>query len=96
MIECKVYNLAELKYALHISKRQWEERKEELLDWLKLYFDYEIQTKGHTYQFNVKEQYSEYEPMPRKNKAPEIIAFYGTEVDHILQYKPRNTGSNLV
>lgn len=42
MIECKVYNLAELKYALHISKRQWEEREEELLDWLKLYFDYEI------------------------------------------------------
>lgn len=33
--------------------------------------------------------------MPRKNKAPEIATFYGAEVDHILQYKPRNTGSNL-
>lgn len=84
MIECKVYNLAELKNALYISKRQWEEHKEELLDWLKLYFDYEIQVKGHTYQFNIKEQYNEYKAMPRKNKAPEMIAFYGTEVDHIL------------
>lgn len=37
----------------------------------------------------------EYEPMPRKSKLPEIMKFYANEVDHILTYKPRNTGANL-
>lgn len=96
MLECKTYNLTELKEILHISKRAWTERKEELLEYFKLFFDYEISiSKGGSYQFTIKEQYAEYEPLPRKTKVPEIKAFYEQEVDHILQYKPRNTGSNL-
>lgn len=95
MIECKTYNLTELKKVLNITKWQWEERKEELLEYMKLYFDYEIILKGRSYQFHIKEQYQEYEPMPRKTKAPEIKAFYEQEAEHILTYKPRNTGANL-
>ena len=95
MIELKTYNLTEFKRVLNISKRQWEERKEDLLEYLKLFFDYEITLKGRTYCFTVKEQYQEYEPMPRKNQCKEAMEFYAKEVDHILKYKPRNTGSNL-
>lgn len=95
MIECKTYSLSELKSVLKISKRQWDERKEELLEYMKLFFDYEITLKGRSYCFTIKEQFSEYEPLPRKTKVPEIMAFYAGEVDHILQYKPRNTGANL-
>lgn len=73
----------------------WEERKQELLEWLKWYFDYEIVMSGRTYNFIIKEQYMEYEPLPNKSKVPEIKAFYETEADHILQYKPRNTGANI-
>lgn len=94
-IECKEYNLTELKTALKITKRQWEERKEELLDYLKLFFDYEITMNGRNYRILIKEQYMEYEPLPKKSKVPEIKEFYAKEVDHILQYKKRNTGSNL-
>lgn len=94
-IECKEYNLTELKSALKISKRQWEERKEEILEYLKLFFDYEITIKGRNYRILVKEQYMEYEPLPKKSRVPEIKAFYEKEVDHILTYKKRNTGSNL-
>lgn len=94
-IECKSYNLTELKTVLKISKRQWEDRKEELLEYLKLFFDYEITMNGRGYNIVIKQQYSDYEPLPRKTKIPEIIKFYEDEVDHILQYKPRNTGSNL-
>lgn len=95
LLECKIYTLDELKKALHISKRMWEERKEELLDYMKLFFNYEITLKGRSYQFHIKEQYQEYEPMPRKSKTPEIQAFYEQEAEHILTYKPRNTGANL-
>lgn len=95
MIECKIYSLPELKSTLHISKRMWEERKEELLEYLKLFFDYELTLKGRGYSFNIKEQYAEYEPLPRKSKTKEIQEFYNHEVDNILVYKPRNTGANL-
>lgn len=95
MIECKTYSLTELKNVLKISKRQWEERKEELLEHMKLFFDYEITLKGRSYCFHIKEQYAEYEPLPRKADRETIMAFYAKEVDHILLYKPRNTGANL-
>lgn len=51
--------------------------------------------KGRSYQFIIKEQYSEYEPLLRKTKLPEIMSFYAQETDHILKYKLRNTGANL-
>ena len=49
LIECKIYTLAELKEVLKISKRQWEERKEEVLEYMKVFFDYEITLKGRSY-----------------------------------------------
>lgn len=73
----------------------WEERKEELLEHMKIFFDYEITLKGRSYQFNIKYQYAEYEPLERKKKRPEIEAFYEKETDHIIQYKSRNTGANI-
>jgi hypothetical protein len=81
MIELKSYTLAELKSVLHISKRQWEERKEELLEYMKLFFDYEISLKGRSYIFTIKEQYSDYEPLPRKIKSKEVAEFYEDETD---------------
>jgi hypothetical protein len=84
MIECKEYSLAELKSILNIPKRQWEDRKEELLSYLKIFFDYEISLRGRSYCFNIKKQYQEYEPMPRKTKTPEMMAFYEQETDHIV------------
>jgi len=95
MLECKTYTLDELKKVLNISKRQWDERKEELLEYFKMFFVYEITMKGRSYNFHIKEIITEYEPLPRKTKMEEIVKFYEQEVDHILQYKPRNTGSNL-
>ena len=53
-LECKNYNLTELKAALKITKRQWEERKEELLEYLKLFFDYEITLSGRGYNIIIK------------------------------------------
>lgn len=95
MIDIKSYSLTELKKVLSISNRQWDERKEEVLEHIKLYFDYEIALKGRSYIFIIKQQYAEYEPLPRKNKSQEISQFYADETDHILKYKQRNTAANL-
>ena len=95
MLECKTYGLEELKTVLKISKRQWDERKNELLEYFKLFFNYEIAMQGRSYCFHIKEIYTEYEPLPRKSKYAEIMTFYAKEVDDILKYKPRNTGTNL-
>lgn len=53
-IECKNYSLTEFKKALKITKWQWEERKEELLEYLKLFFDYEITMNGRGYNIVIK------------------------------------------
>ena len=62
---------------------------------MKLFFNYEITLKGRSYQFHIKEQYSEYEDFPKKKDVKAIKAFYEAETDHILQYKPLNTGANV-
>lgn len=76
---------------------QAERRLNELLDWLKIFFDYDfIKGKGTPHIITIKEQYCEYEPLPKKaSKVPEMTAFYEQETDHIITYKPRNTGSNI-
>ena len=95
MIELKSYTLNELKTTLNISKRQWDERKSELLEYFKLFFDYEIQMQGRSYIFNIKEQFMEYEPIPRKDKTKDIKEYYIFTTDAILSEKPRNTGANV-
>ena len=95
MIELKTYSLLELRKALKIPEKQWERRRDDLLEYFKLFFDYSYSFKGRSYVFDIKEQYAEYEPIPRKSQFKEIYGFYANEVDNILQMKPRNTGSNL-
>lgn len=95
MIELKTYSLTELRKTLSISQKQWNSRKNELLEHLKTYFDYEIVKEGRCYNFIIYEQFAEYEPLPRKNKKPEIIQFYREQVVQEVQEQPWNTGSNI-
>lgn len=95
MIECKKYTLTELKKILHISRRQWEERKEDVLEHLKLYFDYEITPISKGYCIDIYEQYAEYEPLPRKNKTSEISEYYYECTKEEVKEQPWNTGSNI-
>lgn len=95
MIECKKYSLTELKDILKISKRAWETRKEEVLDYLKMFFNYEIEYKGRNTYFIIKEQFNEYEPLPPKKDAEKISAYYKEETRKIIKEDPYNTGSNI-
>lgn len=97
MTECKTYLFKEeFCKELGIPINQVNRRLSDLLEWLKVFFDYDfISGKGVPHVITIKEQRCEYEPLPRKTKVPEIKKFYYAETDHILKYKPRNTGANV-
>lgn len=95
MLELKKYSLTELKGALKISKRMWEERKEELLEYMNKFFDYEISYEGRYTYFNIKKQYDEYIPLPSKRDAQKISEYYYSETKKIVKEDPWNTGSNI-
>lgn len=95
MLECKDYSLTEFKQLLKISKRQWEERKDDLLEHLKYYFDYEIIPNGRKCIVRINQQYDEYEPLPRKTKMKEINSFYYQKTKEEVKKSPWNSGSNI-
>ena len=66
MIELKLYRFKEeFCEELKIPKNQSERRLDELLEWLKNFYDYEF-TKGRPHCINIIEIYGEYQQMPRK------------------------------
>ena len=95
MLELKKYSLTELKGALKISKRMWEERKEELLEYMNKFFNYEISYEGRYTYFNIKKQYDENIPLPSKRDAQKISEYYYSETKKIVNEDPWNTGSNI-
>lgn len=50
---------------LHISNDSYKRRKEDLFEWLKNFYDYEL-IDGRPIMIHIKEVYDEYEPLPRK------------------------------
>lgn len=90
-----MFSTAEVQKMLKISRDTWKKRYDDILEYLSLYWDYEIITKGRSNYFNVKEEYGELEPLPRKTKTKEIKEFYKEETDKIVKYNPWNSGSNI-
>lgn len=89
------YTTKEVQQLLKISPETWKRRREEIFEYLKLFWNYKIETVGRTNNFIVIEEYDPVIPLPRKNKTQEISQFYANETDHILKYKNRNTAANL-
>lgn len=68
MIETGVYQLKEeFIPLLEISSYQYRNRRKDLFDWFKDFFDYEI-IDGRPITIYIKEVYGEYEQMPRKTQ----------------------------
>lgn len=95
ILECKTYTLTQIKDALGISKRTWENRREEVLEHLKLYFDYEMVKVNRGYSIHIHEQYAEYEPLPKKTRTPEMKEYYYEQTKEEIKKQPWNTGSNI-
>lgn len=91
----KKYSLKELKDLLKITDSQWKRRKEDILDHLHDYFDYEVKiTNDHNYVFIIYQQLRGYEPLPRKTN-PEKREYYAKLTRAYIEEKPHNTGTNI-
>ena len=91
----KQYTTKEVQDLLQISKDTWKRRKEEILEYLEKYWEYEVKQEGRRNIFIVQEEYSELQPLPRKSKTEEMEKFYAGETDNIIQHNPWNTGANI-
>lgn len=91
----QIYTTEQLKKELSITKRSWDTRREELLEYFKLFFDYEIINKGRSRCYKILNVYTDYEPLPKKRKTTEIMAFYKEKTAEIVDKQPLNTGSNI-
>ena len=89
------YTTQELCQLLKISRDTLKRRREEILDYVALFWDYEIITEGRTNYFVVKEEYSTLAPLPRKTKTKEMKEFYSEKTHKIIKKKPWNSGSNI-
>lgn len=66
MIEPGIYKLKEEFFVLNnIAINQWKSRKDDLLQWISNFFDYEL-LNGKPLQIKIIEVYGEYQPLPRK------------------------------
>lgn len=71
-IEPGVYNFkTEFWPTLGISKKSWEERREDLLEWLTNFYEYEL-LNGRPIRIYIKEVIGEYQPLPRKINSNEL------------------------
>lgn len=95
MIECKEYNLAELREALNITGRQWEDRKEEVLENLKYFFDYTIKPIGKGYNIIIHRQFAEYIGISRKTDKETPAMYYQQCIIDEIAKSPKNTLTNI-
>lgn len=73
MIKNQVYEFKkEFCKELNIATYQAERRLEDLLEWLKNFFDYEFYD-GKPKRILIKEIYGEYQPLPRKVPSQEVL-----------------------
>lgn len=67
-IECGIYKMkAEFFKALNITEYQYKHRREDLMEWLYNFFDYELLEDVFPIMIEIKEIFTdEYEPLPRR------------------------------
>lgn len=91
----KKYSTKEVQDKLQISKDTWKRRREEILEYLKGFWVYEIVTEGRCNCFVVYNETEDLKPLPRKTALKEIKAFYSEKTDDLINNNPWNTGANI-
>lgn len=89
------YTTQELCKLLEISRDTLKRRRDEIMDYLSLFWDYEIISEGRTNYYVVKEEHSKIAPLPRKTRVKEMKEFYSEKTHSIIDKKPWNSGSNI-
>lgn len=95
LLENHIYTTAELQEAMGISASTWKRKRQELLDNLALYYDYEIITTGRSINFHVVEKLGEYQPPLRKNAKEKRDADYAKEIAEVVRQDNLQTAANI-
>lgn len=95
MLEVKQYTTKELREALGVTTYQWNTKRQEILEYLKYYCEYEVMVQGTANVYVVKEIYSQWEGMPKKKKSVETKAYYSQEAEKVISQDKYTTGSQL-
>ena len=89
------YTTKEVQEMLGISSDTWRRRLDEILEFLKQFWDYEIIPYKRSSLFIVKRVYGEVPKLPRKTRIKEIKEFYRQETENVIKINPWNTGTNV-
>lgn len=95
MLEIKQYTTKSLREALGVTIYQWNTKRQEILDYLKYYCDYEILVQGTANIYIIKEVYNQWEGMPKKKKSDEAKAYYSEKAEKVINQDKYTTGSQL-
>ena len=95
MLEIKQYTTKGLREALGVTIYQWNTKRQEILDYLKYYCDYEILVQGTANVYIIKEVYNQWEGMPKKKKSDEAKAYYSQKAEKVINQDKYTTGSQL-
>lgn len=89
MIEPKVYLFKEeFMPLLHITQYQYRNKKDELMEWLKDFFEYEI-LEGRPIRINIIAQLGEYEPLPAKDQKQKSKEKQQDYENYVIEHLPR-------
>ena len=89
------YSNKDVQEKLGVSPVTWKRRYDEILEYLRLYWDYELIQEGRSNVFVVNEEFAPLEKLPRKTKSVEMKEFYREQTDRIVQVNPWNSGANI-
>lgn len=94
----KIYSTKEVSTMLKISIATWRRRREEILDFLDLFWEYDVEiTKNNNVKFLVYKEYSELPPLPTKER-DSLVDYTGECFDFIvatLQINREQTGVSI-
>lgn len=89
MIEAKVYLFKEeFMPLLKITNYQYRHKKNELLEWLKDFFEYEI-LEGRPIRINILQQIGEYEPLPTKDQKQKTKKKQDDYENYVIEHLPK-------
>ena len=91
----KTYSTTELIQALQISKPTWDRRRQDYLDNLALYYEYEITTKGRSVNYHIIQKLGDYQPPLRKNAKEKSNADYVKEIAEVVRQDNLQTAANV-
>lgn len=89
MVENKIYLFKEeFMPLLGITNYQYKYRKDDLMNWLKDFFNYEI-LKGKPIRINIIEQFGEYEALPKQGQEKITQQKQKDYEDYVIEHLPQ-------